>query len=301
MTASMMELEAVLAVARTGGFRAAARELDVSSSALSHAIASLEERLGVRLFNRTTRSVSLSAAGEQFVAEVAPALGAIRSAIDHAGEHADEPTGALRLNMSTTTARVLLKPLILEYQRRYPRVDLEIVTDDALSDVIGQGCDAGIRPTETVQPDMIAVPIAAPSPFRVVGAPAYFEGRPRPTHPGQLGEHRCIRARLASGRIWRWELKRGVEAFLIEPPGSLILDENGLVREAAVAGAGLAYLLDEAAVREDLAAGRLISVLSDWTTTCPGLSLYYAGRRNLPSRLRAFIDLTREVDIRGAA
>jgi DNA-binding transcriptional LysR family regulator len=289
--ASLIELEAVATVARTGGFRAAARELEMSSSALSHAIAALEARLGVRLFNRTTRSVALSAAGEQFVAEIAPALAAIGGAIEHAGEHGAEPAGNLRLNTALGAARMLV-PLILEYGRRYPRVAVEIVTEGALVDVIGQGFDAGIRLAEAVPPDMIAIPILPELRSVVVGAPSYFEARKRPQVPADLLQHRCIRARMASGRLYRWEFERRSETVLIDAPGTLTLDESGLMLEAALAGAGLAYLTEQT-VTEHVAAGRLITMLEDWTPSYPGLCLYFAGRWHVPARLRALIDLIR--------
>jgi DNA-binding transcriptional LysR family regulator len=292
--ASMAELEAVTTVARTGGFRAAARELGMSSSGLSHAIAALEGRLGVRLFNRTTRSVALSSAGEQFVAEVAPALAAIAGAIGNVGEHAAEPGGTLRLNMALGAARMLLQPVILEYCRRYPRVEVEIATENALVDVVGQGFDAGIRLAETVPSDMIAVPIVRSVRSVVVGSPAYFVGRARPKAPADLLQHRCIRARMGSGKIYRWELEKRGQAVLIDAPGSLTLDESSLMHDAALAGAGLAYL-GEHAVREDVTGGRLVAVLEDWTPAYPGLSLYFAGRRHIPDRLRALIDLVREL------
>jgi DNA-binding transcriptional LysR family regulator len=223
--ASLAELEAVATVARTGGFRAAARELGVSSSALSHAIAALEDRLHLRLFNRTTRSVSLTVAGEAFVAEIAPALAAIDGALENAIEGGSEISGLLRINTSRGAAAMLLQPLFLRYLRRYPRVELEIATEEALIDVLGQGFDAGIRLADTVPADMIA--------------------------------------------------------------------ESGLMVEAALAGAGLAYI-GEASGAEHIAAGRLEVVLADWTPPYPGLSLYFAGRRHIPARLRALIDLIRE-------
>ena len=291
----MAELEAVTTVARTGGFRAAARELGMSSSALSHAIATLEDRLGVRLFNRTTRSVVLSPAGEQFVAEVGPALAAIDEALENLGEHGIEPTGTLRLNMALGAARMLLQPLILEYCRRYPRVDLEITTEGALVDVTGQGFDAGIRLAESVPTDMIAVPILRSIRSVVVGSPQYFTERTRPMVPTDLLQHRCIRARLRSGQIYKWEFEKEDQKILIDAPGGLTLDEGGLMREAALTGAGLAYI-GEPSVREDLAGGRLITVLDDWSPPYPGLSLYFASRRYIPARLRALIDLIRELD-----
>ncbi len=290
----MAELEAVTTVARTGGFRSAARELGMSSSALSHAIAALEERLGVRLFNRTTRSVALSAAGEQFVAEVAPALETIRGAIESVGEHGVEPKGVLRLNMSLGAARMLLDELILEYGRRYPRVEVEITTENALVDVIGQGFDAGIRLAEAVPSGMIAIPVVRSIRSVVIGSPAYFAGRSRPLVPTDLTQHRCIRARLKSGRIYQWDFEKRGESVVVDVPGGLTLDEGRLMHEAALAGAGLAYI-GEWAVAQDIAAGRLIAVLEDWTPPYPGLSLYFSGRRQIPARLRVLIELIREL------
>lgn len=290
---STVELGAVVAVARQGGFRAAARDLGISSSALSHAVAGLEERIGVRLFNRTTRSVALTAAGEQFLAEIAPALAAIDQAIDVVGEHRTEPAGTLRLNMALGAARMLLDPLVLEYLRRYPAMQVEIVTDNALVDVTGQGFDAGVRLAEVVPSDMIAVPIIRTLRSVVVGAPAYFDRHGMPQTPHDLLRHRCIRSRMASGRLYHWEFERHGEAFTLDVPGSLTLDESSLMLDAALAGAGLIYL-PEQTMAGDLAAGRLVRVLEDWTPPYDGLSLYYPGRRHLPAKLRAFIDLIRE-------
>lgn len=291
--ASLAELEAVATVARTGGFRAAARELGVSSSALSHAIAALEDRLQVRLFNRTTRSVVLTPVGETFVAEVASALAVIDGALEHASEGSSEISGLLRINTSRGAAEMLLRPLFLRYLNRYPRVALEIATEEALIDVLGQGFDAGIRLADTVPPDMISVPILPTVRSVVVGAPAYFAGRKRPVVPADLMRHNCIRARMGSGKLYRWEFEKRGKAILIDAPGSLTLDESGLMLEAALAGAGLAYI-GEASAAAHIAAGRLEVVLGDWTPPYPGLSLYFAGRRHIPARLRALIDLIRE-------
>jgi DNA-binding transcriptional LysR family regulator len=291
--ASFAELEAVATVARTGGFRAAARELQVSSSALSHAIAALEDRLGVRLFNRTTRSVALTAAGDAFVAEVAPALAAIDGALENAKEGSGEISGVLRINTSRGAATMLLQPLFLAYLARHPRVELEIATEEALIDVLGLGFDAGIRLADTVPADMIAIPIRPTIRSVVVGAPAYFAGRTRPVTPADLMQHQCIRARMGGGKLYRWEFEKRGQAVLIDAPGALTLDESGLMLEAALAGAGLAYIGEPSAAAH-VAAGRLEIVLADWTPPYPGLSLYFAGRRHVPSRLRALIDLIRE-------
>ncbi|MDH7785466.1 DNA-binding transcriptional LysR family regulator [Ochrobactrum sp. 19YEA23] len=295
--ASLVELEAVATVARVGGFRAAARELGMSSSALSHAIAALEERLGTRLFNRTTRSVSLSLEGEQFVAEIGPALAAIDLAIEHAAEHSGEPTGTLRINMALGAAQMFLTPIFLEYACRYPRVELEIATEGALVDVTGQGFDAGIRLSEAVPPDMIAVPILPEIRSLVVGAPAYFETWGVPKVPTDLNRHRCIRARMASGKLYRWEFERRGEVILVDAPGALTLDEGNLMVEAALAGAGLTYLAEPLVARH-IAAGRLVAVLEDWTPAYPGPCLYFAGRRHVPARLRALIELVRHLSTR---
>jgi DNA-binding transcriptional LysR family regulator len=293
MAGSLVELEAVMAVARRGGFRAAARELEMSPSALSHAIAALEGRLGVRLFNRTTRSVALSAAGEQFVAEAAPALAALRAAMDRVGDHRREPSGTLRLNMALGAAGLILAPLVLEFMRRYPQVSVELVTEGALVDIVGQGFDAGVRLAEVVPPDMIAVPMVRQMRMLVVGSPSYFERQPPPRSPADLAAHSCIRGRMASGRVYRWEFERHGEAVVVDAPGRLTLDAGELMLLAALDGAGLAYLTDHA-VAADIAAGRLTAVLEDWTPPFPGYCLYYPTARNMPATLRAFVDLVRE-------
>jgi len=293
MRASLIELEAVAGVARHGGFRAAARELGMSSSALSHAIAALEERLAVRLFNRTTRSVSLSAAGEQFLSEIAPALQTLEKAIENVGEHSDRPSGRLRLNMAPGAARILLQPLILEYSRRYPDVDIEIVTENALVDVIGKGFDAGIRLAEAISPDMVAVPIIPKMRSFVVGSPRYFDGRSKLVVPADLARHVCIQMRMTSGRLYRWEFEKHGETHLIDVSGHLTFDGSDLILEAALAGFGLAYL-GEHALAPHIASGDLIPVLEDWSPEYPGLSLYFSQRRHMPAKLRAFIELIRE-------
>lgn len=289
----LTELEAVVAVARRGSFRAAALDMGMSASALSHAVAGLEARLGVRLFDRTTRSVSLSSAGEQFVEQVAPALTSIHGAMEDVDQHRDRPTGVLRLNTSLGAAQLVLRPLILEYLRRYPEMKVELETDNALVDIVAGGFDAGFRLAEVVPVDMTAVTVIPTIRSIIVGSPAYFEGRIAPRSPSDLKNHRAVRARMASGSIYRWEFEKRGQAIEIDVPGDLTLDDAGLIREAALEGMGLAYLT-EASVRDDLAAGRLVQVLDDWTPSYPGLQLYYPGRRHAPAKLRAFIDLARE-------
>lgn len=296
----LTELEAVLAVAHKRSFRAAATELGMSTSALSQTVAALEERLGVRLFNRTTRSVSLSAAGEQLVTGVAPALEAIRAALDQARSHRDTPSGTLRLNTSVGAARQVLTPILLEYLRRYPEMKVDLVTEGRFVDIVAEGFDAGIRLAESVPQDMIAIPFGLPQRLVVVGSPAYLAAHPAPRSPTDLQAHPCIRMRLPSGSLYRWEFERRGESLLLDVQGPLTLDEPALVLEAARAGAGLAYL-SEWNVAEDLAAGRLVCVLEEWTQPFPGLCLYYPGRRHVPAGLRALVELIVEKRDKNAA
>ncbi|WFU06246.1 LysR family transcriptional regulator (plasmid) [Rhizobium sp. CB3171] len=290
----LIELEAIIAVARRGSFRAAAVELGMSPTALSHAVAGLETRLGVRLFNRTTRSVSLSAAGEQFVATVAPALSDIHGAMEAANSHRDTPAGILRINSSVGAARQILTPIVLEYLKRYPDMRLDLVTEARMIDIVADSFDAGIRTMDTVPKDMIAVPFGPPLRYAVVGSPAYFEAHPKPGKPQDLMQHCCIRARLPSGALYRWEFEKQGEVLTLDVPGSLTLDEPTLILEAAREGAGLAYL-SEWSTAADIAAGRLVRILEDWTPALPGLCLYYPSRRLLPAGLRALVDLIHEV------
>lgn len=290
MRGSLSELEAVVAVAARGGFRAAARDLGISSSALSQQIMTLEARLGVRLFNRSTRSVVLSAAGERFVSEITPALAAIRGAIDQVDEHRIEPAGTLRLNSSVGAIRMILAPVVIEYMRRFPQVTVEIVTDAAFVDINANGLDAGIRLRETVPPDMVLVPISDSIHPAIVGSPEYFDTHGRPTVPVDLKAHQCIQARMANGGLYSWEFEGRGQQFSIAVPGKLTLDDSDLMLRAAREGAGLAYLNDWQ-VTDDLASGRLQRVLNDWTAPYPGLCLYYPGRRHVPAKLRAFVEL----------
>ena len=293
MRGALTELEAVLAVARHGSFRAAAAELEMSTSALSQSVAALEARIGTRLFHRTTRSVRLTESGEHFVTEVGPAMTSIRGAMERAGESASEPTGALRLNTSAGAARRLMKPLLIPYMQRYPRVRLELVTESRLIDIVHEGYDAGFRTLDIVPGDMVAVPTGPRIRHLVVGSPSYFAQHGRPRHPGDLSSHVAIRARMPSGHIYRWEFERRGETQVVEMAGVITLDEPNLMREAALAGLGLTYLSDHD-VEADLSAGRLERVLEEWTPPFAPLALYYPGRRHVPAALRALVELIRE-------
>jgi len=289
---SLPEFEAVLAVARHRSFRAAATELGVSTSALSHSIAALESRIGVRLFHRTTRSVALSEAGAQFVDNIAPALATIKTAMDQAGSFRDTPAGTLRINTSAGAARQVM-PIFIAYLQRYPDMKLDMVTEGRLIDIVVEGFDAGIRLAEAVPQDMVAVPFGRPQRFCVVGSPAYFAAHGRPKSPLDLLQHQCIRTRMPSGALYRWEFVRNGETFPVDVQGVITLDESSLMLQAARAGLGLGYLT-EWNVAADLAAGTLEAVLMDWTPTLDSLCLYYPSRRHGSAGLRALVEMIRE-------
>src|SRR5262245_7570520 len=292
----LTELEAVVAVARCRNFRVAAVELNRSRSAVSHAVATLEQRLGIRLFNRTTRSVSLTEAGELFVGSVAPALAEIRGAIGAASSRRSSPGGTLRIKTSDDIAREMMAPIILQYLRRYPEVKIDVITSGPSSDIVVDGFDAGVRRADNVPRDMIAIPLSYEIRMMVVGSLVYLENRRKPRTPQELLTHRCIRHRLPNGVVNPWKFERHGNAVTINVEGPLTVDEPTLILDAARAGVGLAYLR-ESIVASDLAHGRLVRVLDDWTQSFPGICLFYPSRRNIPAGLRALIDLIREIGI----
>jgi len=296
----LVELEAVVAIARHGSFRAAAADLDMSPTAIGNAVASLEKRLGVRLFNRTTRNVALTHAGREYVEAIAPALSDIRNAAQAVADHRRKPTGTLRFSCSLTGAQQLLMPFVFEYRRRYSEMRVEIVTEGRLIDIIKKGFDAGVRLAEAVPRDMIAMPLGPHTRHVVVGSPSYFANKPRPATPGDLMNHECVRTRYPSGALYRWEFERRGKTMRINVPGSLTLDEPNMIAQASKAGIGLAYV-PESVVADDIASGKLVEVLSEWTPSYPGYCLYYSGRRHMAASLRAFVDLAKEIGSRNRA
>ena len=282
-------LASFAAVARLRSFRQAALERGVSASALSHALRALEERLGVRLLHRTTRSVTPTQAGEQLLARLAPALRDIDDALLELSSLQEVPTGKLRLNVPRPAARLLLGSMLARFAARYPRVQVELVTDDGLIDIVRDGFDAGIRFGETVAADMIAVPVGAPQPFVVVAAPAYLAAHGTPQAPRELLAHACIGRRFPSGRQYAWEFAQGVSVAVAGP---LVFDDDELMLGAARDGAGLAYVY-EADARADIAAGRLVCVLEGWHAPAPRYFLYYSSRKQMPAALRGFIEMLR--------
>lgn len=282
------DLDAVVAIMRRGSFRAAAADLGISTTALSNAIGKLETDLGVRLFNRTTRSVSLTDAGLTFVSKTGPALEEIHAAMDIARSQQAVPSGVLRINAFATAARYILPTLILPFVRQHPQVHIDLVTEGRQADIVADGFDLGVRVVGLVPTDMIAVPVGPPMAFAVVATPAYFEQHPMPQSPADLAAHRCLRVRLPNGAIYKWRFEKDGHQIEIDVDGPLTLDEPYLVQAALQGGAGLGFMI-EADVRDDIAAGRLIRVLEDWTPPRLAVCIYYSSRRNQSAALKAFI------------
>ena len=291
--AGLTDLHAVTAVARHRSFRLAATDLGVSTSALSRIVSTFEQRLGVRLFNRTTRSVAVSEAGEAFLARVTPALREISQAMEAVNAQRDTPFGTLRINTSEGAARQILTPIVIAFLRRYPDMRIDLVTDGRLVDIVGEGFDAGLRLAEMVPQDMIATPCGPAQQRVVVAAPGYLEARGRPIAPADLLSHECIRHRLPGGAIDRWTFSRHGEQLSLDVRGALTLDSHDLRAEAAMEGVGVAYLW-RWFVDGQIEAGRLVTLLDDWTTPRHDLCLYYPRNRHMSAGLRAFIALARE-------
>jgi len=290
----LADLAAFLAIARHRNFRQAGLELGVSASALSHALKGLEERLGVRLVNRTNRSVTPSAAGEDLLAELGDAFDAVLRAEDVLNRHRDAPRGRIRINVPDVAADMLLAPVLPEFTRRWPDIELDICVENRLLDVFDDGFDAGIRFGGTVPDDMIAQRLSAEMDWGVVASPDYLAIHGVPQHPHDLANHRCLQVRLGDDRIYRWEFERGDESLALAVPGAITHNSGSLAFGLARRGAGLAYA-PLASVADDLAAGRLVTVLEEWVSPGPAMHIYYPGRRNLPVGLRLLVELIREM------
>jgi len=286
------DLTVFLAIARAGSFRQAAAALGVTPSALSHALRALEERLDVRLINRTTRSVALTEAGPRLFDRVDPAFRDIDDAIEELNTLRNTPIGTLRLNTALASARLELMPLLAGFLAANPSVEVEIIAQTALVDTVAQGYDAGVRFGERIAADMIAVPIGQRRRFAVVGSPAYFEHWPRPVHPRDLIGLPCICYKFDRGDDYHWEFERAGVELEIAVDGPFATNEHELMLSAALDGIGLAFVFEEMAA-DLIAAGRLERVLGDWCPYWPGLYLYYPSRRQMPGPLRAFIDYAR--------
>lgn len=286
------ELEAALAVARHGSFRQAAIELNLSTSTLSNTIAKLESALQTRLFNRTTRSVSLTEAGTLYLQQVGPALQNMHEAIGEVRAHSAQPAGTLRINAFASAARAALLPLVLAFIQRYPKVHVDLVTEGRLVDIVADGFDLGVRAANLVPADMIVVSLGQAQRYVIVGSPAYFNSHGRPASPADLLNHPCVRIRLPNGAIYPWHLEKNGEVIKLDVNGQLTLDEASVVKAALKSGAGLGLLMEQD-VQEELEVGQLERVLTDWTPPRQNLCLYYPNRRNPSAALKAFIELAR--------
>lgn len=288
-------LRAFVLIARHGSFTRAACDLGVTASALSQTMTGLERQLGVRLLARTTRRVGLTEAGREFLGSVAPALGVIDDAMESVRQHGERPAGTLRITVAMGS---ILVPVLPAFLAAYPDITVEISVNTALTDLVTQGFDAGIRLGERLEQDMIAVPLGGPMRSVVVGAPDYFRRHGKPGHPRDLAQHNCVRFRFAGGGLYDWEFahpsgRRRGRWFEIKVGGNLIVNDNALALSAARDGVALAHL-PIAAAGPGLDAGGLECVLDKWLPPYDGLYLYYPGRYQVPPKLRVFIDFLKQ-------
>lgn len=290
----LADFNSFLAIARHRSFRRAGLEMSVSASALSHALKGLEERLGVRLLNRTNRSITLTAAGEALFNAIDAPFAAIGAATEALNRYREEPVGRIRLNVLQHASILLLAPVLPVFVDRYPEIEVDVQVSNHLIDVVESGADAGIRYGGTVPEDMVAQRLSADVQWLVVGSPAYLDRYGTPAHPQDLMRHRCHRIRLGDDRIYPWDFERDGEALAIDVPGPVTIDDTPFVMALAINGTGLAYL-PEPYVAEPIRDGRLRAVLEDWSTPGPGFHIYYPGRRQVPTGLRLLIDLIREL------
>lgn len=293
MAADLGDLTAFVAVARAGGFRDAARASASSASSLSEAVRRLEARFGVRLLNRTTRSVAPTEAGARLLDRLGPALREVEAALDVVNGFRDRPAGTLRLNVPVVAARLMLPRIVPPFLAAYPDIVLEVIAEDSFVDMLATGCDAGIRYDERLEQDMIAIPIGPREQrFATAASRAYLDRRGRPDHPRDLLNHACLRGRFSSGAMTAWEFERDGEVVKVEPSGPLIVRVGAatdLAVEAAVAGSGVIQLFEDW-LRPYLDSGALEAVLEPWWQRFSGPFLYYPGRRHVPAPLRAFVD-----------
>ncbi|MGO4115669.1 LysR family transcriptional regulator (plasmid) [Rhizobium ruizarguesonis] len=297
MKADLGDLNAFVAVARAGGFREGARVSGSSASFLSEAVRRLEAQLGVRLLNRTTRSVVPTEAGKGLLERLGPALSEVESALDVVNGFRDRPAGALRLNVPVSAARLVLPAIVPPFLAAYPDIRLEVITDESFVDVIAAGCDAGIRYDERLEQDMIAIPIGPRvQRFAIAASPDYLDRRGRPQHPSELLGHACLLGRFSSGAMTApWEFERDGEIVRVDPTGPLIVRVGGatdLAVDAAISGTGIVCLFEDW-LRPHIDSGALEPILQPWWQRFSGPFLYYPGRRLVPAPLRAFIDFVK--------
>lgn len=286
------ELRAFAAIAEHRSFARAAAHLGVSASALSQTIRSLEERMGIRLLNRTTRSVAPSEAGVRLLSRLLPALAELDDAVDDVKSLRDTPSGQLRINATRIAAVHYLAPLIGPFNRAYPDILLDVIAEDRIVDIVADRFDAGVRLGEMVEKDMVTVKLGGEREMMVVAAPSYLKRFGAPQTPRELRDHACINLRWPSGGLYRWEFERGEEKLQVSVAGPLIVNEPDVAARAVLDGVGIGYLFDYQA-GPLIAAGKLVRLLAGWTPPFPGFHLYYPSRRQTPPALRAFIDFLR--------
>jgi DNA-binding transcriptional LysR family regulator len=283
-------LIALKAVADNKSFTVGAQSLHVSPSAVSQSIKQLEKRLGVALISRTTRSISLTEAGERFLSQAGPALDQILDAMDRIGAYAERPSGLLRLNLARAAYSSFMEPLVMSFIKKYPEVTVELFFDEELSDIVGNGFDAGVRLSEMMAKDMVTLKLKGPIRFVVVGTPKYFDKMGRPKHPKDLLSHNCIRLRVGPNELYdKWEFEEKGKDFQVEVNGSLILNDSVLGLDAALRGIGVLYC-DEELVRDKIESGKLEIVLGQYAAISGGFHLYYPKRSQVLPKLRAFVE-----------
>jgi len=287
------DLIALLAVAREGSFTRAAAKLGVSQPALSRTISSLEARLGLRLLARSTRSVAATEAGERLIRTVGPHFDGIEAGLSALTELREKPAGSLRITSVEHATDTIIAPVLARLLPDYPDISVEVINDYALRDIVADRYDAGVRLGEQVAKDMIAVRIGPDFRNAVVGAPSYFERRPRPHRPHDLTDHDCINLRLpTSGGLWTWPFAKGGRELRVRTEGQLVFNTVPLMANMAVAGLGLAYLPEDV-VQNHVAAGRLVRVLTDWSAPASGYHLYYPSRRQATPAFALLVDALR--------
>lgn len=286
---SLNDLTAFVTVATRRSFRRAADELGTAPSTLSHAMRALEERMGVRLLNRTTRSVSPTEAGFALLGQLQPALATLDEALDSVATFRGGVAGTVRINAPRLAAALLVREVLPLVAERFPDVVVDLVVEGKLIDIVSGGFDAGVRLVDSVPKDMIAVPFAGEVSFICVASPAYLERFGEPATPDELHRHRCIGHRVPNGKLYRWEFERAGQALTIEAAGTVILDDEELMVDAAIKGLGIAYVANPAA-ETALARGHLRQLLAAWTPAPEKIAVYYPGHRAVPPALRAFLD-----------
>lgn len=286
-------LAELLLVAEKRSFTAAAAVMRVTPSAVSQSIRALEERVGVRLLQRTTRSVGVTEVGARFLAQLRPAMDGIHAALESLEAARGRPTGTLRLNIPRLAGALVIQPALAAFLAAHPEVRLDVSIDDSLADIVEQGFDAGMRLGETLEKDMVAMRVTADMRSAVVGSPAYFAAHGKPKHPRELHAHDCVNYRgMTSGAIYRWEFRDRGRDISIAVDGRVITNDFDIMLRAALDGVGLAYVI-ESTVAALLAEKRLVRVLTPFCPEFPGLYLYYAGRAQLPPKLRALVEFLR--------